>query len=187
MEEMREQLLSVWGIGEETADDIILYGAKKPSFVIDAYTKRLIGRMGWEIEGKSYSAYQQLFHDLPSSRRPAIQRVSRLDRLSRGTHLQEETGLRQVRAGGASVRSDSGLSSRDRDAAGFEDNVRPPIRALFRVDLRHLRSIRRRTRRTSVDEGECAETLLCSTRRTMPLQHISRADRFRPLQRQHDV
>ncbi len=61
--EMRIQLLSVWGIGEETADDIIVYGAKKPSFVIDAYTKRLLSRMGWEIEGKSYAAYQKLFHD----------------------------------------------------------------------------------------------------------------------------
>lgn len=61
--EMREQLLSVWGIGEETADDIILYGAKKPSFVVDSYTKRLLERMGWEIEGTSYGAYQQLFHE----------------------------------------------------------------------------------------------------------------------------
>ena len=32
IDEMRTQLLSVWGIGEETADDIILYGANKPSF-----------------------------------------------------------------------------------------------------------------------------------------------------------
>lgn len=63
VEEMRAELLSVWGIGEETADDIIVYGAKKPSFVIDAYTKRLLSRMGWEIEGKSYGAYQKLFHD----------------------------------------------------------------------------------------------------------------------------
>ena len=63
IDEMRRQLLSVWGIGEETADDIILYGAKKPSFVVDMYTKRLLARMGWEIEGKSYQAYQQLFHD----------------------------------------------------------------------------------------------------------------------------
>lgn len=62
--EMREQLLSVWGIGEETADDIILYGAKKPSFVIDMYTRRLLARLGWEIRGKSYSAYQELFHKL---------------------------------------------------------------------------------------------------------------------------
>lgn len=62
IDEMRVQLLSVWGIGEETADDIILYGAKKPSFVIDAYTKRLVSRMGWEIKGKSYAAYQDVFH-----------------------------------------------------------------------------------------------------------------------------
>ena len=62
--EMREQLLSVWGIGDETADDIILYGANKPSFVIDAYTKRLLGRLGWEIDGTRYAAYQQIFHDL---------------------------------------------------------------------------------------------------------------------------
>ena len=60
---MRSQLLSVWGIGDETADDIILYGAKKPSFVIDAYTKRLLERMGWEIDGKSYAAYQAMFHE----------------------------------------------------------------------------------------------------------------------------
>ena len=63
IDEMRDQLLSVWGIGEETADDIILYGAKKPSFVVDMYTKRLLARMGWEIEGKSYRVYQQLFHE----------------------------------------------------------------------------------------------------------------------------
>lgn len=64
IDEMREQLLSVWGIGEETADDIILYGAHKPSFVIDMYTKRLLGRLGFEIEGNSYSVYQQLFHEM---------------------------------------------------------------------------------------------------------------------------
>ena len=50
VDEMRVELLSVWGIGEETADDIIVYGAKKPSFVIDAYTKRLCSQ---EWVGKS--------------------------------------------------------------------------------------------------------------------------------------
>ena len=63
IDEMRRQLLSVWGVGEETADDIILYGAKKPSFVVDQYTKRLLSRMGWKIEGNSYREYQQIFHD----------------------------------------------------------------------------------------------------------------------------
>jgi len=37
----RKELLSVWGIGPETADSILLYAGNKPTFVIDAYTKRL--------------------------------------------------------------------------------------------------------------------------------------------------
>ena len=63
VDEMRAQLLSVWGIGPETADDIILYGAHKPSFVIDAYTKRLMSRLGWSVKPSTYDAYQSLFHD----------------------------------------------------------------------------------------------------------------------------
>ncbi|MBN1941008.1 MAG: hypothetical protein JW772_02390 [Candidatus Diapherotrites archaeon] len=42
--ELREELLSLHGIGNETADDIILYAAEKPVFVVDAYTKRFVGR-----------------------------------------------------------------------------------------------------------------------------------------------
>lgn len=42
--ELRNVLLSVKGIGPETADDIILYAAEKPVFVIDAYTKRIFSR-----------------------------------------------------------------------------------------------------------------------------------------------
>lgn len=61
--EMRKQLLSVWGIGPETADDIVLYGANKPSFVIDAYTKRLLSRLGFAIVPATYDSYQNLFHD----------------------------------------------------------------------------------------------------------------------------
>lgn len=38
----RQKLLSVYGIGEETADTILLYGAEKPSFVIDEYTRRMV-------------------------------------------------------------------------------------------------------------------------------------------------
>lgn len=40
--EVREKLLSLYGIGPETADTILLYGLDKPSFVIDEYTKRLV-------------------------------------------------------------------------------------------------------------------------------------------------
>ncbi|MEE8413528.1 MAG: endonuclease III domain-containing protein [Dehalococcoidales bacterium] len=59
--ELRRQLLAVWGIGEETADSIILYAANKPVFVIDAYTRRIIDHIGLAREGNSYSAYQSLF------------------------------------------------------------------------------------------------------------------------------
>lgn len=46
-EQLRRELLSVWGIGPETADSILLYAARKPSFVVDAYTKRIFSRMGF--------------------------------------------------------------------------------------------------------------------------------------------
>ncbi len=59
----RQQLLSVWGIGEETADSIMLYVADKPVFVIDAYTRRIIVRIGIRPDGDNYAAYQKLFMD----------------------------------------------------------------------------------------------------------------------------
>ena len=63
--ELRAELLSIHGIGEETADDILVYAAEKPSFVMDSYTRRIIGRMGMAPEGLSpgYRAYQSLFQD----------------------------------------------------------------------------------------------------------------------------
>jgi len=60
-DELRQQLLSVHGIGQETADSIILYAANKPIFVIDAYTRRIISRLGLAPEKDSYGAYQTLF------------------------------------------------------------------------------------------------------------------------------
>jgi len=56
--ELRETLLSLNGVGHETADSIVLYAADKPKFVIDAYTKRMCGCMG--IEG-DYEELQSLF------------------------------------------------------------------------------------------------------------------------------
>ncbi|MCS5656904.1 MAG: hypothetical protein NZ762_00440, partial [Dehalococcoidia bacterium] len=43
---LRDELLSIHGIGPETADDIVLYAAGKPSFVIDTYTHRIVQRLG---------------------------------------------------------------------------------------------------------------------------------------------
>ncbi len=69
-EQLRQQLLSVYGVGQETADSIILYAANKPIFVIDAYTRRIINRIGLAPDSNSYTAYQALFMDnLPADAR----------------------------------------------------------------------------------------------------------------------
>ena len=64
---LRQQLLSVHGVGQETADSIILYAANKPIFIIDAYTRRIINRIGLAPDSNSYTAYQNLFmYNLPA-------------------------------------------------------------------------------------------------------------------------
>jgi len=60
---LREKLLSIKGIGPETADSIALYAAKKPVFVIDAYTYRILSRHGLIAEDSSYQEMQELFMD----------------------------------------------------------------------------------------------------------------------------
>ena len=65
--ELRAELLEVHGIGEETADDILLYPLGKPVFVIDTYTKRLFFRLRLAQERGPYSLYQSLFmENLPA-------------------------------------------------------------------------------------------------------------------------
>jgi endonuclease-3 related protein len=58
---LHEALLGVYGIGEETADSILLYAGHKPVFVIDAYTRRITDRLGLAPHGNSYAAFQSLF------------------------------------------------------------------------------------------------------------------------------
>lgn len=60
---LREQLLGIYGIGEETADSVLLYAADKPVFVIDAYTRRFIDRIGLTPEKNTYTHYQELFEN----------------------------------------------------------------------------------------------------------------------------
>jgi endonuclease-3 related protein len=60
-DDLRQQLLSVHGIGQETADSILLYAAGKPVFVIDAYTRRILSRIGLVPEKDSYGGYQAFF------------------------------------------------------------------------------------------------------------------------------
>lgn len=60
---LRRELLAVKGIGEETADAILLYALGKPSFVIDAYTRRLFKRLRVVPEDENYAGYQRMFCD----------------------------------------------------------------------------------------------------------------------------
>jgi endonuclease-3 related protein len=64
---LRLELLRVRGIGPETADSILLYAGKRPTFVVDAYTRRLFHRLGLLAEGAGYDETRILFMDhLPS-------------------------------------------------------------------------------------------------------------------------
>lgn len=60
-EQLRHELLSIHGIGFETADSILLYAAGKPIFVIDAYTRRILGRVGLTPPRADYTTLQALF------------------------------------------------------------------------------------------------------------------------------
>lgn len=59
---LREELLGVHGIGPETADAILLYAGDLPTFVIDAYTARVLKRHGWIEPEADYHALQDCFH-----------------------------------------------------------------------------------------------------------------------------
>ena len=58
---LRKDLLGIHGIGNETADDILLYALEKPIFVIDAYTRRIFSRLGLVEHDASYNVLQNSF------------------------------------------------------------------------------------------------------------------------------
>ncbi len=62
-DELRPKVLHVNGIGPETADSILLYALGKPTFVVDTYTFRMMGRHGLTWEGMDYHELQALFMD----------------------------------------------------------------------------------------------------------------------------
>ncbi|HEX9830076.1 MAG TPA: endonuclease III domain-containing protein [Thermodesulfobacteriota bacterium] len=62
-QKLRAELLTIKGIGPETADSILLYAARKPAFVVDAYTYRILRRHGLIPEECSYEEIQELFMD----------------------------------------------------------------------------------------------------------------------------
>jgi endonuclease-3 related protein len=60
---LREQLLSVKGIGLETADSMVLYAAGQPIFVVDTYTHRILLRHEVISEDYDYFQIQEIFMD----------------------------------------------------------------------------------------------------------------------------
>ena len=65
---LRAELLSLNGIGLETADCMILYAAGKPTFVVDAYTRRVLSRHGLAKADEDYEVIRGLFEtSLPRS------------------------------------------------------------------------------------------------------------------------
>jgi len=59
--ELRHELLSLKGIGPETADDILLYACEHPVFVVDAYTRRILSRHGMAPHDIGYEPLRALF------------------------------------------------------------------------------------------------------------------------------
>lgn len=60
-DELRKRLLAVNGIGPETADCMVLYAARRPVFVVDAYTRRFMSRHGWASPDSRYDALAAVF------------------------------------------------------------------------------------------------------------------------------
>jgi len=57
----RKELLAVKGVGNETADSILLYAFKQPEFVVDAYTKRIFSHLGIVKDNANYMDIKKLF------------------------------------------------------------------------------------------------------------------------------
>ncbi len=58
---LRAELLGIWGIGEETADGIVLFAAHQPAFIVDAYTTRIVRRLGLVAEDGTRHDVRALF------------------------------------------------------------------------------------------------------------------------------
>ena len=71
---VRARLLAIHGVGPETADSMLLYAGGHPSFVVDAYTKRIFARHGWCKEDATY-------HDLQTRCSTHLNRRRRVERL----------------------------------------------------------------------------------------------------------
>jgi len=84
----RDELLSVAGIGPETADSILLYAFEQPVFVVDNYTRRILTRVGILNGKENYSQIQSMFHSYQRHRNH--EGIPRTVGRAREESLQEE-------------------------------------------------------------------------------------------------
>ena len=67
VETLRDELMTIHGIGAESADTLVLYAAQKPSFVVDTYTYRILNRLGWVYGHFRYEQLRDFFmHHVPA-------------------------------------------------------------------------------------------------------------------------
>ena len=69
---LRHGLLSVNGVGPETADDMMLYAFNRPIFVVDAYTRRIFSRLGFVDEAIKYESLREKFEQAFIGKRKRI-------------------------------------------------------------------------------------------------------------------
>ncbi|RLF36076.1 MAG: endonuclease [Thermoplasmata archaeon] len=74
--DIRNELLSLSGVGPETADSILLYAGGHPIFVVDAYTRRICNRLPITVDGKTYDDIRQCFERDIQRRFPTEKLVS---------------------------------------------------------------------------------------------------------------
>ncbi|NOR51261.1 MAG: endonuclease [Gammaproteobacteria bacterium] len=80
-DDLRHRVLSVNGVGPETADDILLYAFERPVFVIDAYTRRIFSRLG-QIKGdEGYEVLRRWFESHLGQNRSEESRVALFNNL----------------------------------------------------------------------------------------------------------
>ena len=131
--DLRRELLAIHGIGQETADCILLYAAGKPAFVIDEYTRRIVGRLGVGPGARaSYSDLQAIFEEALPPDPETVRRVPRPPRGPWQGRMPEETRMPPVRLGsGVRVRAKGGLGPvRRRDPR--QCSVRPLLTGYMR-------------------------------------------------------
>ncbi len=73
-DELRERLLATRGIGPETADAVLLYAAGRPTFLVDAYARRISSRLGLGPSADRYDVWQDWFQGALRTDAAAYQR-----------------------------------------------------------------------------------------------------------------